>query len=138
MELHAEGRPPVGEAANNLSCLRVPQVDEFVKAGTEELAAIVGEADVAHGLRVATVRSNALPMRHGVPNFAGAVMAGRKQQVTGLGEELDALDTAVVPCPRVHPLLGDEAVMLLVAQVARRLHKALPCLVKDSSVAVVD
>ena len=84
------------------------------------------------------VRANTLAVCRRVPNLARAVVTRREQQMSSLWEELNLLDTSVVPGPCVQPLLRDEAVVLLVAQVAWRLHETFPSLVEDSSITVVD
>lgn len=55
-----------------------------------------------------------------------------------LREELNFLDSSVMSSPCVEPLLWDEAVVFLVSQVARRLHKTLSCLVEDAAIAMVN
>ena len=138
MELDAERSTFIGEAPDNFSCLRVPQIDKFVESCTQILATIVGEANISHRLCVALVGSDALAMRSHVPDLACAVMTGRKKQVSCLGEELNALDTLIVACPSVQPLFGDEAVVVLASKVARRLNETLSCLIEHATVAMVD
>ena len=76
MELDAEGRPTVREAADHLSCLGVPQVYQFVEACTQELASVISEADVTDSLGVPLVRSDALPVGRCIPDLARAIVAG--------------------------------------------------------------
>ena len=78
MELYAEWRSTICEAANDFACLGVPQVDKFVEAGAKELSPIVSVADVTHGFLVTLVRSYALPVRRCIPDLASTVVTSRK------------------------------------------------------------
>jgi hypothetical protein len=55
VKLDAERHSLVGEALDNFARLCVPQLDDAVESRTEELLAIVGEADVADGFLMAHV-----------------------------------------------------------------------------------
>ena len=58
--------------------------------------------------------------------------------MASLREEFDSLDASVMSRPSVQPFFGNEAVMLLVPEVGRRLNKALASLIEDTSVTMVD
>eukprot|EP00349_Pseudokeronopsis_sp_Brazil_P008698 CAMPEP_0202969138 /NCGR_PEP_ID=MMETSP1396-20130829/14775_1 /ASSEMBLY_ACC=CAM_ASM_000872 /TAXON_ID= /ORGANISM="Pseudokeronopsis sp., Strain Brazil" /LENGTH=64 /DNA_ID=CAMNT_0049696333 /DNA_START=702 /DNA_END=896 /DNA_ORIENTATION=+ len=64
---------------------------------------------------MAHVGSQALPIRHHIPNLHRPIMAGGKEEVACLWEELDLLDALVVADPGVDPLLGDETLMLFLS-----------------------
>ena len=138
VEFDAKRGSPVGETADHLTSLGVPKVDQFVKPCAQESFTIVREADVAHCLLVTFVRPDALAVRHSVPNLARSIVTGRQQQMACPREELDPLDSSVVTRPSVQPLLWNEAVMLFVPQVTRRLNETLTSLVEDSTITMVD
>ena len=60
MELDAKRSPAVCKAPDHFTGLSIPQIDEFVKASTQEAAPIVRIAYVSHGLLVTFVCANAL------------------------------------------------------------------------------
>jgi hypothetical protein len=52
-------------------------------------------------------------------------VAGREHKVAEAGEEEDLLHSLVVSYPGVQPLLGEEARVLFLTQIARRVHETL-------------
>lgn len=85
------------------------------------------------------IRADASLVGHHVPDLAGTVMAGTQQEMASLREELDPLDSTFVSLPGMQPLLGDEAVMLFVAEIGGSIDEALSGdLAQLVAVAMVD
>ncbi len=108
VELDAVWHLLVGVARDDLARLRVPQFDEAVVGGRQELFAGVVEADVAHGLPVAVVGADAAAVLVDLPDLDFAVHAAAEQQVGRLGEPADGRHALVVALPHVDLLLRDE------------------------------
>ena len=78
VDLDAEGDLLVREGRDALARLRVPQLAEAVVRARDEAAAVVGEANVAHGLPVESGRSSPL----GRPE-AGSWSHGKRPRRSG-------------------------------------------------------
>ena len=89
--------------------LGVPQLDEAIERRRQELRAVAVERDVAHALRVATVRAHAAPLLVELPQLDLGVHRAREEEVTGDGKELHLLYAFGVALVRVYALLGYEA-----------------------------
>lgn len=124
MELHTEGRATIRKTANNFACLSVPELNDTIVASREEPGTVIIETDVPDGFRVTHVRTNALSVRLDVPDLACAIMTGTEHQVASLREEFHSLDSFIMATPCVEPLFGDKAIVFLLSEVTRSLHKA--------------
>lgn len=71
------------------------------------------------------VGSDTFTMSLHIPNFAGTIMTRTEHQVPSFGEEFNSLNSFVVAAPGVQPFLGNEAVVLLLSQIARSFDEAL-------------
>ena len=90
-----------------------------VEGGGEEVAAVMGEVDVADALAVAEVRAAHAAGVVAVPDLDLAVVGRAQQQVARVGEPANGLYALAVAREAVDELLGDEAVMHLVALVGQ-------------------
>ena len=138
MELDTEGSPLVGVASYDFASFSVPQLDNSVEARAQEPSAIIRKADISDCFLMALIGTDALSVRHDIPNLHSAVMTRTQQKVTSLREELDPLHAFVVARPGVKPLFWYEAVVILVPQVRWCIHKALVSVLVESSSSVVD
>jgi hypothetical protein len=89
--------------------------------------AITCEADVADCLAVTHVSANATFVCHHIPDLAIAIVACAQKQMTGFGEETDALNATFMALPGVHPLFWDVTVVFLRTQVGWRVDETFAC-----------
>mmetsp|Transcript_19776 Transcript_19776/g.42047 ORF Transcript_19776/g.42047 Transcript_19776/m.42047 type:complete len:318 (+) Transcript_19776:670-1623(+) len=129
VDLHAVRELLVGQRGDALAGLSVPQLEVPVVRAGDEAAAIVGEADVPNRCGVSHVRAHALLRVEHIPDLHLRVHSRREQEVAIAREPTDGGDAFGVARPRVHPPLGDEALVLLLADVDWRREPRAPLIV---------
>mmetsp|Transcript_57548 Transcript_57548/g.122401 ORF Transcript_57548/g.122401 Transcript_57548/m.122401 type:complete len:207 (-) Transcript_57548:821-1441(-) len=113
MHCHGEIGLLVGEGGDDLSGLCIPVLDVLVVGNAVEPPPIVGEIDVANTLIVTHVGAQALPLVVIVPDLASAIHTRRQDEMGCLGKPPDLVDTHRVARPSVHPLLREEALLVV-------------------------
>jgi hypothetical protein len=121
MKLYTEWSLSVRETLNNFSSFRVPKLNDLVKARAQEASPIVTEANISHSFAMPHVSPHAASVSKDIPYFDCAIMTCREQEMAELWEELNSLDSFVMASIGVQELLGNEACMLLLSQVAWRI-----------------
>lgn len=79
MKFHTERSLAISKTSDNLTSFRVPKLDHFVKASTQEFLSVISKLNIAYCLGVAHVSPQAFPMGKDIPDFNCTIVTTTQQ-----------------------------------------------------------